>query len=182
MNRIKMVKNVCFQLMFMSSIISSRTVVAEEMLIKGEAKYIGWQTSKLKFTTCQLDDIEIANGKIEKTSETCGKAPGGPGPLVIVGTVVDVDYKDASFQIKDERGRLYHFFFPETGGAKAELKLIKTGAKLTVTSPIRGRAEAIDFGVKASVKSDATLTPLEVQPEAMPGATPKAPPKSVISR
>jgi hypothetical protein len=177
MNRIKIFKYVCFQLLFVSSIISSRTVIAEEMLIKGEAKYIGWQTSKFIFTTCHQDDIEIGDGKIERTSEKCQKAPGGPGPLVMVGTVEAVDPKDETFRIKDEKGRSYDFFFRETGGAKVQLKDIKTGYKLAVISPIKGRAEVIkiEFEVKPDFKTDSTVTPRGVQPKVMPEATPKAP-------
>jgi len=144
MTRIKMFEYVCFQLLFGCSISLSSTLMAEEMLIKGESKYLGWQNSKVKFTTCQKDDIEIGDGKIEKTSEKCKKAPGGPSPLVMVGTLIAVDIKNETFQIKDEKGRSYNFFFPETMGAKVQLKDIKMGDKLVVISPIKGRAEAIE--------------------------------------
>lgn len=172
-----MLKFVCFQLFFVSSIILPKTVGAEELLIKGEAKYIGWQTSKLKFTTCHQDDIEIGDGKIEKTMEKCQKPPDGPGPLVTAGVVKDVNINDETFQIADEKGRSYRFFLPK--GANVRLEDIKIGERISVISPIKGRAETIEFGVRGSIKTDSTLIPHAIEPKEKPGATPETPvPKS----
>ena len=159
---------VCFQLMCLSFFISSSTVVAEEMLVKGEAKYIGWQTPKLKFTTCYQYEMEIGDGKIEKTSEKCQKAPSGPSPLVIVGTVVDVHAENETFEIEDKKGQRQDLFYRETIGTKVKLRNLKKGDKLIVTSPIKGRAEVIEVAVTFSTavtfnaKADVLHVPQEI--------------------
>lgn len=64
----------------------SITAMAEEMLIKKEAKYLGWQTAKDEFTTCSKNVIKIGDGRIEKTDEKCEEpqppAPAAPAPPI----------------------------------------------------------------------------------------------------
>jgi hypothetical protein len=140
-----------------SFIISSSTALAEEILIKGEAKYIGWQISKLKFITCHQYEIEIGDGKIEKTSEKCQKAPSGPSPLVIVGTVVSVHPENKTFAIEDEKGQRQDLFYRETIGTKVKLRNLKKGDKITVTSPVKGRAETIVVTLSDEIKITDTI-------------------------
>lgn len=149
MNKIKMLKFVYVQLLFVASIGLSSTVIAEEWLSKGEAKYLGWRawyTSEIKFRTCSNDLIPIEDGKIEEADEKCPKN-GTPAPLVAIVTYVDVNNR--ALQVKNENGKLFNFFFPETAEiiSKIKLKDIKIGDKVTVTSPVAGRAEAIKIPV-----------------------------------
>jgi hypothetical protein len=148
----KLLRYVCFQLMWMSFIISSSTVSAEEMLVKGEAKYIGWQTSKLKFTTCYQYEMEIGDGRIEKTSEKCQKAPNGPGPLVTGGTIEAVNFKDETFELKDNKGQSHEYFIQ-----KVQLKNLKKGSNVIVISPVKGRAAKVievAIGEKVEIKDE----------------------------
>jgi hypothetical protein len=151
MTEIKMIKFICIQLLFAFFIGLSGTAVAEEMLIKGEAKYLGWQNkNKENFITCKKGDIPIENGKIESTNEKCPK-DGRPVPLA--ATVTYVDANNRTLRVKNENGE-FNFFFPETDEIKSKVKLkdIKIGDNVIITSPIAGRAVAIKIPVVAEKK------------------------------
>ena len=49
MIKIKMLKNLCFCLLVVCSITSSDIVIAEQILKKEKAEYLGWQTGKDEF-------------------------------------------------------------------------------------------------------------------------------------
>lgn len=147
MSTIRILKCVCCQLLFMVSISLPYPVMAEEMLYKEEAKYLGWHTGKKKFTTCSGNIIEVGTGRIEETNEKCEKTkPPLPVNTIIKGRVENINYDNRTFQIKDEKGEFRLLFFPLADEEKGKVKLkdIQIGNEVSVTTPIKGRAEAIE--------------------------------------
>ena len=142
-----MLKHSCFLLSSILLISISETVIAEEMLFKQENKYLGWQTGKDQFKTCNNRYIQVGDGKVEKTGQKCERRT-GPGPLMTKGEVERVDTNKNTFTIRDASGQSHEFFYrasyPASEGLqKTELKDLKAGDKVIVNAPIAGRADSI---------------------------------------
>lgn len=127
---------------------------AEEFLHKGDAKYLGWQTSKSKFTTCATKVIDIEDGTVEKTQEKCHKSP-GPAPTSMVGTITKIDAASRAITVGSKEGTVVKertLFYPEVaerpGRRLAELKV---GEQVTISIPwvvvgeAGARAESLDI-------------------------------------
>jgi tetratricopeptide (TPR) repeat protein len=134
----KIIKLIAVMLLFSLVIISISN--AEEMLIKGEAKYLGWRTGLDEFTTCYKNVIQIGTGYIQTTNSKCPYPP-GISPIArksINGKVVEIHTNDRKFTIKDDKsGKLYTLYYPNLS------ENIKYGDEISVIVPIEGRAEQI---------------------------------------
>lgn len=62
---------------------------AEEYLVKGTAKFLGWEISDAKFRPCAGKIMEIGDGHVIKARERCGGAP-PPGLARVEGTIIDL--------------------------------------------------------------------------------------------
>ena len=131
-------------ILFFSAILITGPLFGEEILVKEELKYLGWQTSKDQFRTCSNTAIQIGNGRIEATGEKCPE-PQRIRPAMTIGTVQMVDVAGQTFEIKDNNGRLQTYFFslPDKWKTYEALRSLKLGDKVIVTSPIEGRAGTI---------------------------------------
>jgi hypothetical protein len=134
----------------LSTLIGASSVNAEEFLQKGDAKYLGWQTSKAKFTTCASKVIDIENGTVEKTQEKC-KRPPGPAPASMVGTITRIDLPSRAIAIT-KGGKERNLYYPEIAERPGRrLEELKVGEWVTVSVPmaavgeIGARAESLDI-------------------------------------
>jgi general secretion pathway protein A len=82
---VRILTHICFYLFLITL---SSTAIAEDMLIKGEAKYLGKRIGKDDFRECKGSIIKIGKGRVEKTDEKCGEN-GPPGPSVADSDAVD---------------------------------------------------------------------------------------------
>jgi hypothetical protein len=117
---------------------------AEEVLLKQKVKYLGWQTATDKFAACDKTVLEIADGRVEKTTERC-RREGGPGVVMMWnGTVDKVSTTEQAFTLIDAKGKRIDFYVPMGGAITWEnLKSLKKGDKVSVSGPVPGRAESI---------------------------------------
>lgn len=120
-----------------------------EKLIKGTAEYYGMQDSISTFVTCDGTRIDIGDGHVIGSDKPCGPAtPGRPVALFkkIQGPVTSVDPEKGIVEVKPiGSDRAVKFFLPQTASAqKEELKNIKPGDQIKVTSFLPGRAERLE--------------------------------------
>ena len=104
---------------------------AEDLLVKKGAKYLGWTTPvKNQFLTCNNTPMEIGDGKIQKTNESCSE-PGKIRPIAVFGTVkfVDKTQNFLAIEIKDQEWKVPVGTVP----SKESILGIKTGDKVKVT-------------------------------------------------
>lgn len=134
-------KNLLMALIIFCAI--SACAEAEEFLHKGEATYLGWQTSNEQFVSCNRKIHKIGDGKIEKTTEKCPKDR-TPGPIMFTGTVKEVNQDAMTFKVSKE-GKVYNFFYPEEFAEKgsASFSDIKAGNTVTVFSKGWNRVENV---------------------------------------
>jgi hypothetical protein len=123
------------------------TVMAEEILITKNAIHLGWVTSKDKFTTCRNTIIEIGEGSVEATKDSCPTFERTPS---VKGSVDGIDDPNQILWVKDERGQIQKLFFFETTGRhyKTQLKDLEKGDKVIVTVPTPGRVGLIQIESK----------------------------------
>ncbi len=112
--------------------------LAEEILITNNAIHLGWATSKNTFTTCRKEIIEIGEGSVEKTKQTC---PVLERTQLVKGLVDSIDGSNQILWIRDEKGQTQELFFFENTQSydKTQLKDLEKGDRVTVTVPIAGR-------------------------------------------
>ena len=116
---------------------------AEEVLVKGDARYLGWKVADAKFKTCQSKELTIANGLIQKTSDKCGSGP-GPGPFTATADVLEVDEGASTITIGKDGKRGTKFFFPSDAQEKSGLSIgTLKGAHVKITGPVNGRASFV---------------------------------------
>jgi len=123
------------------------TVMAEEILITKNAIHLGWVTSKDKFTTCRNTIIEIGEGSVEATKDSCPTFERMPS---VKGLVDSIDDPNQILSVKDEGGQIQKLFFFETTGRhyKTQLKDLEKGDKVIVTVPTPGRVGLIQIESK----------------------------------
>jgi hypothetical protein len=144
-------------LVIVACLSSADRLLAEEMLHKKQARYLGWQTAKDKFTACDKTVIKIEDGKVEKTDRKC-KRPNPPplGRPPEVGIVRDSNTRDRTITLETKDGRAQTFFYPnsneEAGGIP--LEQVRAGHKVIVSSPVAGRAESIKPFSSPAKRSD----------------------------
>ncbi len=111
---------------------------AEEILITNNAIHLGWVTSKDTFTTCHKEILEIGEGSVEKTKQTC---PVFEKIQSVKGLVDSIDGSNQTLWIRDEKGKIQELFFFENAQSydKTQLKDLEKGDRVTVTVPIPGR-------------------------------------------
>ena len=119
-------------------------VIAEEILITKNGIHLGWVTSKDTFTTCRKTTIEIGEGSIEKTKDSCPSFERTP---IVKGSVDSIDDLNQILLVKDERGQIQKLFFFENaeGGGKTQLTDLARGDKVIVTVPTPGRGGFIQI-------------------------------------
>jgi hypothetical protein len=118
------------------------TVMAEEILITKNSIHLGWVTSKGKFTSCRNIVMEIGEGSVEETKDSC---PSFERMLSVKGSVDSIDDQNQILRVKDERGQIQKLFFFESteGHGRTQLKDLGKGDRVVVTIPIPGRAGLI---------------------------------------
>jgi hypothetical protein len=123
------------------------TVMAEEILITKNAIHLGWVTSKDKFTTCRNTIIEIGEGSVEATKDSCPTFERMPS---VKGLVDSIDDPNQILSVKDEGGQIQKLFFFQTTGRhyKTQLKDLEKGDKVIVTVPTPGRVGLIQIESK----------------------------------
>ncbi len=119
-------------------------VMAEEILITKDGIHMGWVTSKGLFTTCRKTIMEIGEGIVEKTRDSCPNVATTP---FVKGSVDSIDDPNQILLVKDEGGQIQKLFFFENigGDDRTRLKDLEKGDKVIVTVPIPGRAGFIQI-------------------------------------
>ena len=144
-------------------------VKAEEYLIRGDAKFLGWRVSDQEFETCDKTQMPIRDGRIVIAREKCGGVP-PPAiaelPGIVVAVKVDKNILTIIFDAKalkklnpkqrEERlglnGTSAEFYVPasairmmqDNGQLEAVgFRQIKKGDKVVVKPATRGRAESV---------------------------------------
>ncbi len=112
--------------------------MAEEILTTNNAIHLGWVTSKNTFTTCHKEILEIGEGSVEKTKQTC---PGFERTQLVKGLVDSIDGSNQILWVRDGEGQIQELFFFENieSYEKTQLRDLEKGDKITVTVPIPGR-------------------------------------------
>ena len=66
--------------------------------------------------------------------------------MIIAGKIEKIDLNKRTFQIRDAKGESQSFLFSKTAETgEVKLQEIKIGDEVTVTTVIKGRAEAIEI-------------------------------------
>ena len=112
--------------------------MAEEILITNNAIHLGWVTSRNTFTTCRKTIIEIGEGSVEKTKQTC---PFFERTQLVKGLVDSIDGSNQILWVRDEGGQIQELFIFENTQSydKTQLNDLEKGHRVTVTVPIAGR-------------------------------------------
>jgi hypothetical protein len=115
----------------------------EELLVKGESKFLGWKTGIDDFKTCKKRSMRIENGKIEKTNQKCEEST--LRPTMVRGEVEQVDESKRTVRIRDAQGVSHKVFYAEPGLAGDDIGSmgLKAGDKVVATVPVEGRAERV---------------------------------------
>jgi len=126
-------------------------VMAGEILITKNGIHLGWVTSKDKFTTCRNTVMEIGDGSVEETKDSCPSFEKMP---LAKGLVDSIDDPNQILWIKDEGGQIQKLFFFETTGGhgKTQLKDLEKGDRVIVTVLIPGRGGLIQIERKQESK------------------------------
>jgi hypothetical protein len=117
---------------------------AEEILVKADAKYLGWSIPDGKFKTCWQTVLPIGGGKLEKTKDKCQFGP-GPGPFTATGTIKFIDAKASLVTIEKANGQPYKAVVSEEALESSGLSMgsLKTGDKVTIKGPVDGHASSV---------------------------------------
>jgi len=136
--------NWCRWILCFSIVVIPSAVLGEELLIKKEAKYLGWRAGVHEFTTCARNVLKIGDGEIRDTDEKCENRP-GPSPFMSRGTVESVNLTGRALLFKDASGEKYYVHYPQRAEAVGNVRLmdLRTGDKVSVIGPVKGRAEMI---------------------------------------
>jgi hypothetical protein len=137
---------------FISVLLFTASVRAEEVLEKDSGRFLGWQMNATDFTDCDNNKIKIPPGKVTKTSQKCRG---------IVFSLKDSDFRVETVDLGKRTFSAVNlntkskvdFFYPEVAESPGEMKLdlIKPGqrvginyydAKSEIWGPIK-RVEAI---------------------------------------
>jgi hypothetical protein len=126
-------------------------VMAGEILITKNGIHLGWVTSKDKFTTCRNTVMEIGEGSVEETKDSCPTFERVPS---VKGSVDSIDDPNQILWVKDERGQIQKLFFFESTEwhGRTQLKDLEKGDRVIVTIPIPGRAGLIQTERKQDSK------------------------------
>lgn len=112
--------------------IFSLSAGAEEMLEKGSSRFLGWQTSKTEFTTCDKNPMPIETGRVLKTIAKC------QGPVFAVDektfTVTAIDTDNRMLHVVDKKGAPWNVYYPEVAEKPNSLKFgwLKPGQEIGV--------------------------------------------------
>ncbi len=143
MNSNRIIRKVCLSLVFVCSMVWSGPVLGEEILVKGNGKHLGWRVAANRFVTCSQAEMEIGEGRIERTGEKCSEH--GNNSLLASGLVEFVDVKNRTLRVKAESGKSHELFYP--AGAELDtgvpLTKVEVGDTVMVWGPVRGRADRI---------------------------------------
>ncbi len=123
-------------------------LLAEEILITENGIHLGWVTAKNTFTTCRKIIMEIADGRIEQTRNSC---PFYENTSLVKGWVDSIDGLNQNLWVRDERGQIQKLYFLEYAESdnRTRLKDLEKGDKVVVTVPVPGRGEFIRIGEQA---------------------------------
>lgn len=125
-----------------------------EYLIKGRARYLGYQVSNVAFRTCEGDSVVVGDGKVVPAEHSCPSS-GGITPTVVnvSGTVVSFDAAARMFEIRDSAGNNRSFFVP-AAVRENDFKLgeLPAGQSVTVAADFLGRAESVCLPTKVGPK------------------------------
>ena len=114
---------------------------AEEMLVKADAKYLGWSIPNRQFKTCGNTLLAIGGGKIERTTDKCQSGP-GPGPFSATGRIMVIDAMASTITIKKANGVAVEAVLSEEAVKSSGMSWasLKTGDKVTIKGPVDGHA------------------------------------------
>jgi hypothetical protein len=126
-------------------------VTAEEILITKDGIHLGWVTSKDTFTTCRKTIMDIGEGSVERTKNTCPDFEKMP---LVKGVVDNIDVSNQILWVRNEGGQIQGFYFFETteGYGKTQLKDLEKGDKVIITVLIPGRGGLIQIERKQDSK------------------------------
>jgi hypothetical protein len=119
-------------------------LLAEDLLKKNTAQYLGWRTGRDQFTTCNQKLLAIGQGKIESTNQKCETNP--PPPTFGTGKLKNVDSENWTVEIVSDDGKSAKFFYPEISQKEVREKLegvARSNTQVFYKSPVQGRAETI---------------------------------------
>lgn len=128
----------------------STAVSAEDKLVKGKAMYLGWAQPDKRFRPCEGAIIDVENGRIERTTDTCEKRlPSDntvrPVGFEFSGVVQEIKLDSDTLVLKSEEGAIesvyYRPSFVESG--QVNLNDLRSGNHITVKGPVPGRADSI---------------------------------------
>jgi hypothetical protein len=121
----------------------SGPALGEEILLNRNGKHLGWRVAANRFATCAQAEMEIGEGRIERTDEKCPEH--GNNTLVASGDVEFVDVKNRTLRVRDESDKLHELFYPVRAELKTEVPLtdVEVGSIVMVWGPVRGRADRI---------------------------------------
>ncbi len=124
--------------------------VAEDKLVKGEAIYLGWAQPENQFRTCFGNLLDVADGSLQPTRDTCIKTPGGITPFAfspfrITGEVAHIDPSSQRLDVKKDTGTTEAFYYKPSPGDSGlvDLQHLNVGDKIVIMGPAAGRAETI---------------------------------------
>lgn len=146
-------------LIYLLIFLCANAVAEEKLIIRNddgeEITYIGWQTAKDKFTTCDHNKLNIDHGKVTKTKRVCtddnyiqplAALPSKASDYTIIGTIKKINPDKSTFQIMDNKGHLATFYYSEINknvGKIIQFQNLKINEKVIVTTPIEERAISV---------------------------------------
>lgn len=127
---------------------------AELVKIRG-VEYLGHKTGPTEFTKCDGDKVDIGDQKPRK-SDPC-PIDGSPHSDImnITGHVDRIDVASSMLEIRDNEGKKYSFFVPESARLISTGRIHKPGTaevrhltnrslRITIFAVLSGRAEAVE--------------------------------------
>jgi hypothetical protein len=123
---------------------------AEEYLVKGRAKYLGWQIEIGKFQTCGKTIIEIENGYIKETEDECPKDM-RTSPMIIDGKTYPRNFIKIRGYLKEKDDYKKIFVLEDAYGKKFSVFIFKyeiykdyeLNTKLAIECPVEGRGDKV---------------------------------------
>jgi hypothetical protein len=116
---------------------------AEEVLVKADAKYLGWSIPDGKFKTCAKTELPVGTGKVEKTMDKCQST--GTGPFPATGWILNIDTNAWTVTIEKDDKKAYKFIVTDEALKSGGLSMgaLRTGDKVTIMSPVEGHASSV---------------------------------------
>ncbi|HET6522381.1 MAG TPA: hypothetical protein VFG47_21545 [Geminicoccaceae bacterium] len=124
---------------------AARTVGAEEMLVRGMGRQIGWlvatDSGQIRFRDCGGRLTPVADGRLERTTRRCPAAP--EGVVEVAGVVRAIDPAAGVLLVEDGGGRTHGFYVAAGAGGRVLPDGLGVGRPVRVTGTVPGRAGSI---------------------------------------